>query len=83
MAGVKETLATRRSSLFAVFVDFKGAFDSAPRVQTIFMLAEAGVSMGVLKLLAWVLQKRKVSITDSMTNPCPSHRQLTWLRGTV
>lgn len=40
MAWVKKTLATSRSSLYAVFVDLKMAIDSSPKDKDMFTAAD-------------------------------------------
>src|ERR1700723_196752 len=51
---------------YVVFVDFKAAFDKAPRDITLLRLAQAGVPPNVLTLLASIFQENSISIDDGV-----------------
>jgi len=53
--------------LFAVFVDFKAAFDSGSRIQALEKLAKLGVPRRILVLIQAILQKNTIYIDDGVT----------------
>ena len=53
-------------ALYAVYVDFKSAFDTAPRDRILAKLAECGVPPNILQLMKAILQENSVSIDDGV-----------------
>ena len=68
---VKQALAKPSQPLYAVFVDFRAAFDSAPRNIVLRLLAEAGVPPKVLNLLVAILQENNICIDDGVAELPP------------
>jgi len=58
--------ARRKNPLFAVFVDFRAAFDCAPRARVLEKLAAAGVTARTLKLIAAILQANPIHVDDGV-----------------
>ena len=74
---VKACLAHRRTPLFAVFVDFKKAFDTVPRVKLVRKLKTYhGVSGLLLQAVCAVLDKTFVIIDDGLrkSDPIPQNQ---------
>ena len=64
---VHHVLRWKGQALYAVYVDFKSAFDTAPRDTILDKLAMCGVPSNVLLLLMAILQENSVSIDDGVT----------------
>ena len=71
LADVREALSKPSQPVYAVFVDYKAAFDSAPRDIVLRILAEVGVPIKILNLLVSILQENKISIDDGVAELPP------------
>ena len=60
-------LARPHHHLFAVFIDFRTAFDSGSRTLSLEILATNGLPPKMLVLLSAILQKNLISIDDGVT----------------
>ena len=63
---IDKTLVRNGQFLYAVFVDFRAAFDSGSRRIVIDRLAEHGVPRNVLELVKKILQENTVTIEDGV-----------------
>ena len=63
---VHQVISKPKQALFAVFVDFKSAFDTAPRDTILMKLAQSGVPVNMLHLIRSILQENSVSIDDGV-----------------
>ena len=68
---VQRTLNRPRQFLYAVFIDFRSAFDMAPRNAVLLKLARAGVPENVLELLRAILQTNEVVVDDGVAEHDP------------
>lgn len=64
---VKRALGRPKNPLFAVFVDFKAAFDPGSRKLALEKLSRMGVTRNVLGLIAATLQKNFIVIDDGVS----------------
>ena len=64
---VHRVLRHPRQALYAVYVDFKSAFDTAPRDKILVKLAECGVPQNMLLLIKALLQENSVRIDDGVS----------------
>ena len=71
LSEVVRTVHRFRVPLYAVFVDFKAAFDTASRELIIVKLATAGVPMEILRLVAAILQEGQVVLDDGVKEHNP------------
>ena len=68
---IKHALEKPGQPLFAVFVDYKAAFDSAPRSTILQILADVGVPDKFLSLLTAILQSNNIRIDDGVAELPP------------
>ena len=68
---IDKTLARPKSYLYAVFVDYRAAFDSAPRDKLIQTLADVGIPPKILKLLVAILQPNPITIDGGISELAP------------
>ena len=68
---IQQALSKPRRYLYAVFVDFKAAFDTAPRDLILDSLAAAGVPACMLNLIAAVLKENRIVIDDGVSELPP------------
>ena len=71
MKDIDKALSRPRTYVFAVFVDYRTAFDSAPRDKVLQTLADVGTPSRVLKLLADILQPNPITIDDGIAELPP------------
>jgi len=64
---INVALSNPEGRLFAVFVDFKSAFDSGSRDLTVYKLAQAGVPPRMLALITAFLGENSILIDDGVT----------------
>ena len=55
------------NALYAVFVDYKAAFDTGSRIISLEKLATSGVPQNMLRLISDILQANTISIDDGVT----------------
>lgn len=73
---IQDSQAKRKCPLYAVFVDFRAAFDTAARDLILRNLAEVGVPQRILKLLTAILQRNRIIVDDGVAEH-PSFDQTT------
>ena len=61
---IRNTLRRPRQFLYAVFIDFRAAFDTAPRHAALEKLGRAGVPPTFLELIRSILQEGSIIIDD-------------------
>ena len=83
LTDIQRTLGNRGGHVYAVFVDFKAAFDTAPRDRVLSILAEAGVMPRFLRILAAIFKDNETTIDDGVARCRPSRRQRASLKGTT
>jgi fumarate reductase subunit D len=66
LRAIRSNLAVPRRPLYAVFVDFRAAFDTVSREAIIQKLCEAGVKGDILKLLMGILQGNQIVMDDGV-----------------
>jgi len=64
---IDRVLRRPRGALFAVFVDFQAAFDTAPRDRALQKLAAVGTPGNILGLLANILEPNVMILDDGIT----------------
>lgn len=64
---IEKTLARPRQPLYALFVDFRAAFDTGSRTLVLQKMASLGVPTNILGLLTAILQKNMIFIDDGVT----------------
>lgn len=63
---VERTLRRKGQFLYAVFVDFKAAFDSGSRTIALERLAETGIPANIMALLSNILQANMIQLDDGI-----------------
>ena len=81
LTDVHEALKVPGGKLYAVFVDFRAAFDTGSRVIALDKLAQWGVPPKLLRLLAEVLQQDKVVLDDGITELAPFDQTTGYAQG--
>lgn len=71
LSDIDKTLSKPKSFIYAVFVDYKAAFDSAPRDKVLQTLADVGTPVQILKLLSAILQANTITIDDGVSELPP------------
>ena len=64
-------MSNANKPLYAVFVDYKAAFDTVPRTRILEKLARAGVGGKMFNLIMETLQEGDVAIEDGVSELAP------------
>lgn len=64
---IRKTLSKPGRPLYCVSVDYRAAFDSAPRDRVLSIMAQVGVPVNVLALIRAIFQRNEIIIDDGVT----------------